>query len=434
MLWTKAELKGVFDLDSDATGVSIDTRSLNPGDLFFGVMGKNGVNGMRFAHKARDNGAAGVIEGLENLEKLGQMARDRSQAKRIAVTGSVGKTSTKEMLKIAFEAFGQTHASEGSYNNQWGVPLSLARTPRDTNYGIFEMGMNRAGELRDLGKQVCPHIGLITWIAPAHIEFFDSLEGIADAKSEIFEHMAESSTAVLPSDSSHFERLLEKAKSCDIQNIVTFGRAESADIRLLDIQNDNDHMIVTVSQDNNTFDFQLNILGDHHAMNALGVLGCVMACGLDVKAAAEALSKFKPAIRRGQVIDTNQGFKIIDESYNANPVSMEAAIKAFDALPSKRRKVAVLGDMGELGRQAEVMHRGLKEPLLNTSIDHVITCGPLMHHLYEALGGDMSAQHFDDIDALIDDASDLFEQDDAILVKGSNYMGLNRLVEHLQSA
>ncbi len=434
MLWNKEELKELFDLDQGANGVSIDTRSLQKDDLFFGVLGKNGVDGMRFANKAINAGAAGVIEGLDNLEKLGRASCDRCSATRIAVTGSVGKTSSKEMLRIVFGEFGNTHASIGSYNNQWGVPLSLARMPRDTQFGVFEMGMSAAGELRKLVKQVVPHIALITWIAPAHMEFFKSLEAIADAKSEVFETMDGSGVAVLPSDSPNFERLCDNAVKNNVGRIITFGRADNADFKLISTQNSDSGMHINAVCDGKDIVFDLNIHGEHHAVNALGVLACVSASEEDVSIAAKALSNFKAPPRRGEVALTQAGLTILDESYNANPVSMGAALETLSDMNSKGRHVAVLADMGELGANARAFHTDLQEIIRTLNIDVVVTCGPMMNHLHKVLPPRLQGAHFNDIDALIAHSDDLFKAGDLILIKGSNYMGMNRLVAHLQTA
>jgi len=314
------------------------------------------------------------------------------------------------------------------------VPLSLARMQRDTNFGVFEMGMSAAGELRTLGKQVVPHIALITWIAPAHMEFFKSLDEIADAKSEIFETMAGAGVAVLPIDSPNFDRLVSNAQKSGVKEIITFGRNEEANFKLNKITHTDEGMDVEAYFGETVLQFTLNIHGDHHAINALGVLACVQASGQDIERAAKALLQFKAPARRGVTSTNAIDQTILDESYNANPVSMEAALETLSDMKTKGRRVAVLADMGELGASSKAFHTDLSHVIRKLNIDQVITCGPMMNDLHKVLPPAIKGAHFHDVDALISSANTCFLEQDLILIKGSNYMGMNRLVVHLQTA
>ena len=300
------------------------------------------------------------------LRDLGRAARTRSPAKVIAVTGSVGKTGTKEALLLALSADGETHASVASYNNHWGVPLSLARWPAGAKYAVFEIGMNHAGEITPLTKLVRPHVAIVTGIEPVHLEFFGSLEKIADAKAEIFSGVEAGGAAVLNSDNAQFARLAAAAKAAGIQRVVSFGESGSAEARLLRVSPQADSSTVEASILGQPVTYKLGTPGHHLVLNSLAVLAAVSLAGADLALAALALNNLKPASGRGArsyLIVPGGNTLLIDESYNANPASMRAAIALLGQAPvgKRGRRIAVLGDMLELGPSGAELHRELAQ-------------------------------------------------------------------------
>ena len=372
-LWTSAEAVtatlGKDSGDFTVSGLSIDTRTLKPGDLFVALQGDNrdGHDFVKAAFEAKAGAALvtrtpdGVTGALltvghtqRGLEDLARAARSRSNAKIVAVTGSAGKTTTKEILAIACNALGRTHASAASYNNHWGVPLSLASLPRDVEYGIFEVGMNHFGELRNLVSFVRPHVALVTTIAPAHLEFFGNCESIADAKSEIFEGLEPGGAALIPADSAYADRLTARAKQAKVARIVSFG--EKGEAKLISFTADGTGMRVKADILGTAVDAYVGAPGAHIAQNVVGALAAIALLDGDVLNAAAALKNFTALKGRGARFEAN-GISVIDESYNANPASMAAAMALLGA--SSGRKIAVLGDMLEMGEGAAAHHAGL---------------------------------------------------------------------------
>ncbi len=377
------------------SGISIDTRTLEKGDLFVALKGETG-EGHAFLQDAAAKGAAAafvsqdspaplplvrVQDTLQALEKLGIAARDRTPALRIAVTGSVGKTSTKEMLKWVFEEQGRTHGNVSSYNNHWGVPLTLARMPQDTQFSIFEVGMSQTGEIRPLSHMIKPQIALITQVAEAHVAFFNSVEEIARAKAEIFEGMDKGGQVILNIDNPLFALLSEIAQKNGL-TVFGFGRDDTADFRLLSYEENAENGSVVANISGTTVSYTLPSLGIHWALNSLAVLGAVHLAGADVKTAAHRLETVEIPAGRGR---RHKGlFTILDESYNANPTSMRAALDILGASEGTR-KIAVIGDMRELGDVSQKRHEELLEPLLHNKIDLVYCCGPYMASLFDRL-------------------------------------------------
>jgi UDP-N-acetylmuramoyl-tripeptide--D-alanyl-D-alanine ligase len=432
MLWRKDELQSLFGLDVEASGVAIDTRSLKKGDLFFGLVGENGVDGMKFAPQAIEAGAAAVTAGLDNLERLGAAARDRNNGQRIAVTGSVGKTTTKELLATAFAALGRTHAATASFNNHIGVPLTLARMPRDTKYGIFEIGMNHIGEIAPLARQVRPHAAIITTIAPVHLEHMGSLETIADEKADVFTGMHSDGIAILPADSAQIDRLTANIKNRGIQTILTFGLSESANARLLSTDVQSDAVYYTADINGTRVTGSIPLAGAHIAGNAMAVLAVVQALGGDVHKAAKALERYAPLAGRGARFSAG-GVNVLDESYNGSPASMRATLHVLAALPSKGRRVAIFGDMFELGDTSPVLHASLADTVANLPVDQVITCGPTMQNLHDALPMHQRGPHFTDSAAVAAAIPDLLRPDDSVLIKGSLGMKMKTIVEAIRN-
>lgn len=377
------------------SGISIDSRTIEKGDLFVALTGENG-NGHSFLPDAIKQGAAAafvsqeveaalpivqVTDTLKALERLGIAARERSNALRIAVTGSVGKTSTKDALKTIFKDQGLTHGSVSSYNNHWGVPLTLARMPQDTQFAVFEVGMNHANEIRPLSHMIKPQLTVITSIADAHTEFFRSTEDIAQAKAEIFEGMEAGGLALLNRDNPYFELLSRLAQKQNLQ-VYGFGKSKEAEFRLLSWEKFTNNSKVVAEIGGKKFSYVVPFPGMHWIFNSLAVLGTAYLAGANMKKAIASFTKIEIPPGRGKCHIGK--FTIIDESYNANPASMRAALAVLGH-SGKGRKIAVLGDMRELGESARAQHEALLEPLLENNVDIVFCCGPLMAYLYERL-------------------------------------------------
>ena len=454
-LWTAAEASaatgGTNTSAWSVQGVSIDSRSLLPGDLFVALKGPK-YDAHEFVAAAINKGAAAamvaktitnaatpllvVADTQTGLEDLGRAARARTAAKIVGVTGSVGKTGTKEALRHAFERQGATHASSGSLNNQWGVPLSLARMPRETAYGVFEMGMNHPGEIAALTRLVRPDVAVITTIEPAHLGFFPSVEAIADAKAEIFNGMDARGCAVLNRDNPYFDRLAARAKAAGIGRIVDFGAHADAAVHLIDCHLHDSASAVTASVLGEIVDYCLALPGRHWVMNSLAVLGAAKAVGADVGAAAAAMSSLRPLDGRGRrhTIAVGGGTaELIDESYNASPASMRAAFGVLGAMtpPKGGRRIAVLGDMLELGDDATRLHTELAQPLIDAEVNLVFTAGPGMRHLYDSLPKRMRGGHAASAAALADIAVRRLRPGDIVSVKGSHGSRMGEVVKRL---
>jgi UDP-N-acetylmuramoyl-tripeptide--D-alanyl-D-alanine ligase len=451
-LWTSVEIAegvgGIASGDFEASGVTFDSREVEPGHLFVAMRGE-ATDGHRFLDKAFAAGATAAVvsdatvhphvlveDTFAALNDLGRAARARTEARICGVTGSVGKTGTKEALWAALErsAPGRAHRSVESYNNHTGVPLSLARMPRETKFGVFEMGMNHAGELAALTRLVRPHVAIVTAIAPAHREFFASEEEIADAKGEIFQGLEPGGTALVPFDSPYRDRLIAAAGP-HAAAILGFGLGEGADIRARDVvPSPGGGSLVTANLPGAELTFTISQPGEHWVSNALAVLGAVEAMGGDLAAAGLALADMAALKGRGErhLIAVNGGEALlIDESYNANPASMEATLKSFAAQSIDGRRVAVLGAMRELGASSEEFHAALAAPIEAAGVDFAILVGAEMEALAKALGPTVKMAHVADTAAATGLVRDELRPGDAILVKGSNSIGLAALVEAL---
>ena len=370
------------------------------------------------------------------MEWLGVAARARSKAKIVGVTGSVGKTTAKEMLRAMLAACGLTHASAASYNNHWGVPLTLARMPANARYGVFEMGMNDAGEIAPLTRMARPHAALVTMIAPVHIEHLGSIEAIADAKAEIFLGLEPGGTAVLNRDAPQFERLSKAATSRGAR-VLSFGRGADRDARLLEVGVTEGGSRVKARVLGSELTFELGAPGTHMAENALGALLGADALGADLKACAAALPSFSPQKGRGErfLLPTPDGpATIIDESYNANPASMRAALALLAAAKPgpKGRRIAVIGDMLELGPKAAAMHAELAADLSANKVDLLFGAGPLTRALFDAAPASMRAAWTERSSELTDEVARTLRGGDIAMVKGSNGSRMGPLVAALR--
>ena len=355
----------------------------------------------------------------------------------VAVTGSVGKTGTKEALRLALSADGETHASIASYNNHWGVPLSLARCPADAKYAVFEIGMNHAGEITPLTRLVRPHVAIVTGIEPVHLEYFGSLEKIADAKAEIFVGVEPGGAVVLNRDNAQYPRLAAAAKAARIERLVSFGEQAAADARLLRVSLHADCSTVEAHILGQTVTYKLGAPGRHLVLNSLAVLAAVSLVGADLALAALALNNLKPASGRGtRTVLTVPGGNalLIDESYNANPASMRAAIALLGqaSIGKRGRRVAVLGDMLELGPTAAELHRALADAIETAGIDLVFCSGPLMRALWEALPSRARGGYAETAAGLEPTVLDAIRAGDAVMVKGSLGSKMGPIVRALE--
>jgi UDP-N-acetylmuramoyl-tripeptide--D-alanyl-D-alanine ligase len=459
-LWTAAAIEratgGIASHDFQASGVEMDSRDVKPGDVFIALKGE-AMDGHRFIEAAFAKGAVAAIvdrpvdyphvlveDTTKALHDLAHAARDRAvDAVRIGITGSVGKTGVKEAIFACLDraSRGAAHRSVRSYNNHVGVPLSLARMPARSKFGVFEMGMNHQGEIAPLSAHAKPHVALITTIAPAHIENLGSLEAIADEKSQIFTGLVPGGVAIIPADSEWAERMIGHAKALGA-HVVTFGRAANADVRLLDaIPAAGGGSLVTADLGDRRICYTIAEPGEHWIVNSLGVMAAVRAAGGDLASAGLALAEMGGLKGRGarHTLTVPGGTALlIDESYNANPASMRATLKALAATPAMRR-LAVLGSMKELGDFADAFHRQLAEPIAEAGVTHAILVGSEMRALADELGKQAEAllgkgvtfAHCEGpAEAITALGQYGLAHGDAVLVKGSNSVGLGKLVSH----
>jgi UDP-N-acetylmuramoyl-tripeptide--D-alanyl-D-alanine ligase len=442
--------------DWQAQGVAIDTRDLLAGDIFVALSGEK-AHGHDYVAQAFKAGAvAALVESdfdasdikqdavllpvndvLAALESLARAARHRSAAQIIAITGSVGKTGTKASLADALAKSGKVHAAERSFNNHIGVPLSLARLPQEAEYGVFELGMNHAGEIAALVDMVRPHCAIITTIAAAHIENFDSMEALAAAKAEILSGVESGGSAVLPFDNAYFDALRKEAEAQAL-NIVSFS-AEGRDGADISVNRAKLHATcscVTAMMGTQAVTYKIGAPGIHLVANSLAVLSAVQLVGADLALAALSLAEHDGLAGRGaryRLGADDAPITLIDESYNANPTSMAAALETLGLVPRKGRgrRIAVLGDMAELGDAAADLHAALADKTESADIDLVITCGTLMQHLHNALPPGRIGAHADSHTAALGILRDELHDDDVVMVKGSNASRMGLVVEGL---
>ena len=448
-LWTSTDAAaatgGRATAEWVAEGISIDTRSIRPGDLFVAL--KDARDGHDFVAQALEKGAAaalvsripeGVAEDapllvvddvLPALEALGRAARARTKARVLAITGSVGKTSTKDMAAAALSPQGRVHAAEASLNNHWGVPLTLARMPADTDWAILELGMNHPGEIAPLSRMARPHVAMITTVAPAHMEAFGSLEGIAVEKASIFEGLEPAGHAILPEDLPVTQILRDAADRAGAI-VVGFGRDGVAKPVKTEVAEGETRVRARVLGE--TLDFTLATAGAHFVMNAVGVLAAVTALGADPKASARGLADWRPYKGRGGV-ERIGGITLIDDSYNANPTSLAAGLSTLDAMPPGRR-VAILGDMLELGEDEFALHRAIADYPQMQGVALVHACGPRMRHLMDALPADRRGLWSEEAADLCARAGELVRDGDVVFVKGSKGSRVASVVDAIRRA
>jgi UDP-N-acetylmuramoyl-tripeptide--D-alanyl-D-alanine ligase len=455
-LWTLRDIAAAVGAtgarDGAVSGVSIDTRTLQPGDLFVAL--KDARDGHDFVADAVARGAAAAlvsrdVPGVAHeklikvadtqaaLEALGRARRAAVRARIAAVTGSVGKTSTKEALRHLLSLQGRTHASAASYNNLWGVPLSLARMPRDADFGVFEIGMNHAGEITPLTTQVRPHVAIVTMVAAVHLEHFPSVAAIADAKGEIFSGLEPGGVAVLNGDLEWSERLKAHAAKAKPSRIVAYGRKADCDVRLISAELGEQSSEVRIELSGKPVRYRVGAAGEHWVINSLGVLAVIAALGADAERAAVDMASLSALAGRGarEKIETPRGaFELIDESYNANPMSMAAAIATLGrARPGRDgRRIAVLGDMLELGPTAGELHADLAAPLAEHRIDVVFASGPLMHHLWQAIAEGRRGAYAASSAEIAPAVAAAVRAGDVVMIKGSYGSKMRTVVEALR--
>lgn len=443
-LWTSDEVTravgaGAISPPFTADGVTFDSRAVARGDLFFALKGET-TDGHGFVADALKRGAAAAIvsrdvesvggtlirvpDTLKALVDLGHAARRRSKARIASVTGSVGKTSTKDALRAMLSAQAPTSASAASYNNHVGVPISLARLPREARYGVFEIGMNNPGEIEPLARQVEAHVGVITNVGPVHIGHMGSQEAIVDEKACLFAGMAPGAVAVLNRDSSHYERLARHAGRFGVSRIVTFGRSDQADARLLSCNLQDNGSDVAALIHGRRIEYRLGAAGEHWVLNSLAALAVVEALGADVMRAARTLAGVGASPGRGarRLLKFGVGtVELLDESYNANPVSMRAmlAVLARTRPAEGGRRLLAMGDMRELGEGADAYHAGLADAVAESGAAQVFLCGPHMQALWQQLAPAQRGVHRPDSASLAGEVASAIRTGDVIAVKGS---------------
>lgn len=460
-LWTTADMiaamggRPIGALPAGVTGISIDSRTIAPGEVFFAIKGDR-VDGHDYATTAMANGAALLVVAEAKLPAMGRIttpmivvddvlaalgrlavaARIRTDAKIVGVTGSVGKTTTKEMLRTLLAPSGKVHTAVASFNNHWGVPLTLARMPADTDYGVFEIGMNHPNEIRPLVKMVRPHVAVITTIAAAHLGHFNSLEEIASAKAEIFEGVEPGGVVLLNRDNKQFAYLERIAQELALPHILSFGQHAKADFRLADFEGSAEGSTIWAVLNGETVEVHIGAPGRHIAENALAALAIVSLLGADLDAARAALAELKPVKGRGErhrLSKTGGQLTLIDESYNANPASMRAAIALLAATPPQGagRRIAVLGDMLEMGAFSQRVHEELAGPILTAGIEHVWLAGAEMAALRDALPDTVQVEYRATTAELVDHAVRNVVPGDVLMVKSSLGIGFGKIVKAL---
>ena len=446
----------IGNMPEGITGISIDTRTLKKGEAFFAIKGDK-FDGHDFLPAALRAGAAFAVvdenklvsmgglkiplivvrDVLEAMTILGQVSRTRSKAQIIAVTGSVGKTSVKEMLRTVLSVSGEVHASVASFNNHWGVPLTLARMPETAKFGVFEIGMNHPDEIRPLVKMVRPHVALINNVAAAHIGAFETIDDIARAKAEIFDGVIPGGYGIINHDDRRYILLRDLAKEANIEHLITFGTKRGSDIWLRHLEPTDGGLKLDVRIKGKDYVYELPVTGEHMAMNSLAVLAAASMAGAEIGKTADAMARIAPADGRGTRYTIGgsgaMGITIIDESYNANPASMEAALNvlaSYGGVKTKRR-IAVLGDMLELGRQSKKLHEGLAKFISSSKADLVFLVGPEMEHLAKILPKEKLGGHYKDTTNLAERLKVVFKAGDVVVFKASNSLGFSKIVQEI---
>ena len=439
----------------EANGISIDSRLVSKDDLFIALKGPN-YDGHNYVSLALQNGAVAAVvnkslskklnisreklvvvdDTLATLSLLAKEARNRTNAKFIGITGSVGKTTTKDILSLVLSKFGLTHSTYGNQNNLIGVPLTLSRMSRSSKFGVFELGMNRPGEIKTLSKLVRPDVVIITKIAGVHTEFFNSIDSIADAKAEIYQGLSKHGIVIIPSDSNYYKKLYFLAKDKGVKNIISFGESENSTFRLLSYSVSKNRTDIEAVLEGEVFRYSISLIGKHMALNSLAVLAGVKALGESVGNASLKMANAKYSTGRGNriLLSTEGGqFTLIDETYNASPTSVEALIKSLSEEKHSGRNILVLGDMLELGADAPLLHRNLSTLITESNIDLVFTLGDLMKNLNDSLPDNLKSYHSINYEDLCELLLSNIRPNDFIAIKGSAGIKMQRIVKRLES-
>lgn len=440
-----------------AHGIAIDSRAVQTGDLFIALQGPNhdahnfvstafaaGCSAALVSHQPSQVPSGSplvfVDDTFKALEYLGLAGRQRSKANIIAITGSVGKTSSKEMLRLMLNAVGTAYANEGSLNNHWGVPLSLARLPAEADYVVFEIGMNHSGELGPLSRMVHPDIAMITNVESVHLEFFASLDDIATAKAEIFQGVKPDGAVILNRDNLYYSQLLTIAKTHNLKNTLSFGQNSKCDARILEYTPTPEGSSIKADIQGHILEYNIGAIGQHVALNSLGTLLAAVTAGGDLEACAMALTHYNPPKGRGVLQDIalqNGTFTLIDESYNASPIAVRAAIRVLAQIkktdPSGKR-IMVLGDMKELGMASAALHAELADDLVSQNIDRVFCCGEMMSYLFNALPESLRGKYAEDSKTLAQFVVTEINANDIVTIKGSHSMNMDIIVDALKTA
>ena len=457
-LWTSSSISdaniGKVKGSWEAKGVSIDSRFISQGDLFIALRGPK-YDGHDFVLEALEKGAVAAIvnrnlcnkldivnkrlviveDTFTALDKLATHRRKNSLGKFIAITGSVGKTTTKDTLKLVLSKYGDTHATHGNQNNLIGVPLTLSRMSDSNKFGIFELGMNKPGEIRVLSKLVSPDVIIITKIAGVHTEFFESIDQIASAKAEIFDGVVSGGIAIIPSDTKYFKMLVSLAQEKGIRKIISFGESSNANARLLSYSISRNRTDIKACIDGENFNYSISMVGKHLAINSLAVLAGVKSIGGDIKEASKEIINVKNTSGRGlrlSLSSENINFTLIDETYNASPISINALIKSISEENTYGRNILVLGDMLELGEDSAQLHKNLSSIITSAKIDLVFTLGPLMRNLYESLPKELRGLHSDNHHELTKVLVENIQNNDFVAIKGSSGSKMVKIIENLR--
>lgn len=442
-------LKQNIHFDFEANGFEFNSKNVLEGDMFIALKGERG-NGHDFIKDAISRGASAVISEVmipsyedkiilvEDTKKalmdMARWKRDNSKARFIAITGSVGKTSTKEILYSAISKYGKTHKTKGNFNNDLGVPITLCRMKEDDEYAIIEMGMNKTGEIEFLTKLVDPHIAIITNVESTHLEFFESTLDIANAKSEIFTGNNPNKIAIINKNNQYFEHIKKKAKEYNVSKILSFG--DDADASLISTKVLDDAMYIKARIFDKEMEYKIPLIGNHQAENSLImllVLSEINALEPEILSHLESLYIEEGRGKTIHINYKNKNITIFDESYNASPSSMKAVLKAAHLRFPDRRKIAILGDMKELGESSIKFHQNLKDDILTQNISKVILVGNLMKYLYDFLPNDLRIGHFDDVEELLNsNCFDMIEDQDVLILKGSNSMKINKVIRFFE--
>lgn len=436
----------------EISSISIDSRDLEPGALFVAITGDR-FDGHDFVRAAIENGAAAALvsteratelsglplivvpDALKGLEALARAARARNKGKIIAVTGSVGKTSTKEVIKAVLSQVGKTHAAVRSFNNHWGVPLTLARLPEDAEFGVFEIGMSHAGEIMPLVDMVSPEIAVITSIAPAHLEFLGSMEAIAAAKAEIFSGLTPGGIAIINADHEHLDVLTDAARKVGAGQIITYGFSAGVDVHIEDVSADETGMMATLVWPDAKISLRTGALGGHQFANATAAMCVAKVLGLDLAEAAKSIAKVEALTGRGSISrfgPSERPLVLVDDSFNANPASMAAALAVFAGMKAPDgRKILVLGDMLELGDEGERLHEALAGSVKATGADKVHLIGLQMAALAKSLGNTAETTYAQKVGEMVEPTLNGLDYGDIVMVKGSKGVRLDVLISRI---